>query len=72
MKLFSRFFGGFSETDIIGRVSKGNLKSKIKFNTRVTNTIFKNDKFEVSYQDKANNKILTENFDYVVVSTAHF
>ena len=37
---------------ILGRVSKGNIKSKIKFNTRVTNTVYKNDKFEISYQDK--------------------
>ena len=42
---------------ILGRVSKGNIKSKIKFNTRVTNTVFKNDKFEISYQDKVNTKI---------------
>ena len=57
---------------IIGRVTQGNLKDKVKFNTRVTNTIYKNNKFEVSYQDKANNKIITENFDYVVVSSGHF
>ena len=57
---------------IVGRVSKGNLKKKIKFNTRVINTIFKNDKFELSYQDKFNNKILKDNFDFVVVSTGHF
>ena len=57
---------------IIGRAKKGNLKDKIKFNTRVINTIYKNDKFEVSYQDKANDKILKDVFDYVVVSTGHF
>ena len=57
---------------ILGRVSKGNVKSKIKFNTRVTNTVYKNDKFEISYQDKANNKMLNDAFDYVVVSTGHF
>ena len=57
---------------IVGRVSKGNLKKKIKFNTRVINTIFKNDKFELSYQDKVNNKILKDSFDFVVVSTGHF
>ena len=57
---------------IIGRVSKGKLKSKIKFNTRVLNTTFKNDKFEVSFQDKVNDKLQTEEFDYVVVSTGHF
>ena len=39
---------------IIGRVSKGKLKSKIKFNTRVLNTKFKNDIFELSFQDKVN------------------
>ena len=57
---------------IIGRVSKGKLKSKIKFNTRVLNTTFKNDKFELSLQDKVNDKLQTEEFDYVVVSTGHF
>ena len=57
---------------ILGRVSKGNIKSKIKFYTRVTNTVYKNDKFEISYQDKVNNKILNETFDYAVVSTGHF
>ncbi len=53
--------GGILSTlgDRLGtRVSKGNVKSKIKFNTRVTNTVYKNDKFEISYQDKVNNKIL--------------
>ena len=57
---------------IIGRVSKGKLKSKIKFNTRVLNTTFKNDKFELSFQDKVNDKLQTEEFDYIVVSTGHF
>ena len=57
---------------IIGRVSKGKLKSKIKFNTRVLNTTFKNDKFELSFQDKVKDKLQTEEFDYVVVSTGHF
>ncbi len=57
---------------IIGRVNKGNLKNKIKFNTRVVSTTFRNNKFELSYQDKANNKILVDNFDFVVVSTGHF
>ena len=36
------------------------LKNKIKFNTRVTNIVFKDNKFEVNYQDKVNNKILKE------------
>ncbi len=57
---------------IVGRMSKGNFKNKIKFNTRVISTIFINEKFEISYQDKVNNKILKDNFDYVVVSTGHF
>ena len=57
---------------ITSRVSKGNLRNKIKFNTRVVNTVFKSNKFEVSYQDKENDKILTDHFDYVVVSTGHF
>ena len=57
---------------IIGRVSKGNLKSKIKFSTSVMSVNYNSDKFEVSYQDKTNNKILSDKFDYVVVSTGHF
>ncbi len=57
---------------IVGRVKSGNLKNKVKFNTRVINTIFKNEKFEISYQDKVNDKILKENFDFVIVSTGHF
>ncbi len=57
---------------IIGRVSKGNLKSKIKFDTRVISTEYKSDKFQISYQDKKNNKIFKDNFDYVVVSSGHF
>ena len=42
---------------IVGRVNKGNSKNKIKFITRVMSTSFKNNKFELSYQDKTNNKI---------------
>ncbi len=57
---------------IVGRAKSGNLKNKVKFNTRVINTIFKNEKFEISYQDKVNDKILKENFDFVIVSTGHF
>ena len=41
---------------IVGRAKSGNLKNKVKFNTRVINTIFKNEKFEISYQDKVNDK----------------
>ena len=57
---------------IVGRVKKGKSKDKIKFNTRVANIEFKNDKFEVSYQDKVNNEMSKETFDYVVVSSGHF
>ena len=57
---------------IIGRVSKGKIKSKIKFSTSVKSVNYNSDKFEVSYQDKTNNKILHDKFDYVVVSTGHF
>jgi len=57
---------------ILGRVKKGNIKDKIKFNTKVTNVIYNSDKFEISYQNKTNGKILKDNFDYVVVSTGHF
>ena len=37
---------------IVGRLNKGKMKSKIKFNTRVVGTIFKNDKFEVIIKTK--------------------
>jgi trimethylamine monooxygenase len=57
---------------ILGRVSKGNIKKKIKFNSRVINTVYRNDKFEISYQDKVNDKTLSDTFDYLVVSTGHF
>ena len=48
---------------IIGRVSKGNLKSKIKFSTTVKSVNYNSHKIEVSYQDKNNNKILSDKFD---------
>ena len=57
---------------ILGRVKKGNLKNKIKFNTTVTNVTYNNDSFNLTYRDKKNNTILNETFDYVVVSTGHF
>ena len=57
---------------ILGRVSKGNLKDKVKFNHCVMNTNFDGQKFEVTYRDKKNDKILKDIFDYVVVSTGHF
>ena len=57
---------------IIGRVKKGNIKDKVKFNTRVTQVTFNSDKFEVSYQDKDKDNISKDTFDYVVVATGHF
>ena len=45
---------------ILGRVSKGKIKNKIKLNTRVTNVTFSNEKFEITYQDKAKDEILKE------------
>ena len=54
------------------RDDKGNLKKKIKFNTRVISTVFKNDKFELSYQDKVNNEILKDNFDFVSMESFCF
>jgi len=57
---------------ILGRVKKGNLKDKVKFNHTVTNTLFDGEKFEVTYRDKKNNQISKDIFDYVVVSTGHF
>ena len=56
---------------ILGRVKKGNLKDKIKFNTTVTNVDFSYNVFNLTYRDKKNNTILNDNFDYVVVSTCH-
>jgi trimethylamine monooxygenase len=57
---------------ILGRVKKGNLKDKVKFNHTVTSTLFDGEKFEVSYRDKKNNKTSKDIFDYVIVSTGHF
>ena len=57
---------------ILGRVKKGNLKDKIKFNTTVTNVTYNNDSFELIYKDKKSDAILKDTFDYVVVSTGHF
>ena len=45
---------------ILGRVKKGNLKNKIKFNTTVTNVTYNNDSFNLTYRDKKNNTILNE------------
>ena len=41
---------------IIGRVKKGDIKSKIKFNTCVTNVICKENNFEVNSYDKKSDK----------------
>jgi len=57
---------------ILGRVSKGKLKNKIKLNTKVTNVNFNNEKFEITYQDKVKDEISKDTFDYLVVSTGHF
>ena len=57
---------------ILGRVSKGKIKNKVKLNTKVTNVTFNNEKFENTYQDKAKNEISKDTFNYLVVSTGHF
>ena len=57
---------------ILGRVKKGNLKDKVKFNTTVTNVTYNNDSFELTYRNKKDDSILKDTFEYVVVSTGHF
>ena len=46
--------------------------NKVKLNTKVTNVTFNDEKFEITYQDKAKNEISKDTFDYLVVSTGHF
>ena len=53
---------------ILGRVKKGNSKNKIKFSTTVTNVVYKDTNFEVTYRDKKNATSSTDIFDYVVVA----
>ena len=57
---------------ILGRAKNGDLKKYIKFNTAVTNVIFKNNQFEITSLNKKNNKTEIENFDYLVVASGHF
>ena len=49
---------------ILGRVKKGNLKDKIKFNTSVTNIFYDGKNFEVSYHDKKNDVISRDIFRF--------
>ena len=42
---------------ILGRVNKGNLKDKIKFNTTVTSVTYNNNNFELTYRNKENDSI---------------
>ena len=57
---------------IVGRVKKGNLKNKVKFNTSVSSVVYNGNNFEVTSHDKKNDKLSKDTFDYVVVSTGHF
>ena len=57
---------------IIGRVKKGNLKSKVRFNTTVITVTYNGKNFEVTSHDKKNDKFSKDTFDYVVVSSGHF
>ena len=57
---------------IIGRVNKGNIKNKIRFNTTVTKVVNDGDIFKITSHDKKNNKHIEENFDYLIISTGHF
>ena len=41
---------------ILGRVKKGNLKNKVKFNHSVTNAVYNGKVFEVTYVNKKDNK----------------
>ena len=57
---------------IIGRVKKGNLKNKVRFNTTVMSVTHNGKNFEVSSHDKKNDKFSKDTFDYMVVSSGHF
>ena len=57
---------------ILGRAKKADVKKYIKFNTAVINVVFNGSQFEITFQNKIENKTSKENFDYLVVSTGHF
>ena len=57
---------------ITTRASKYNVRKYIKFNTRVENVTFEDEKFKVSVWNKPDNHVSTEEFDFVVVATGHF
>ena len=50
---------------IIGRVSKGNIKSKVKFSTSVKSVNYNSDKFEVSYQAVSYTHLTLPTTEYV-------
>ena len=57
---------------ILGRAKKANIKKYIKFNTVVSNAVFKGNKFEITSVNKKENKTTKEDFDYLVVASGHF
>ena len=57
---------------IIGRAKKANIKKYIRFNTLITKVKTKDNKFEITSNNKKNNKKTTEIFDNVVVASGHF
>ena len=57
---------------ILGRVKKGNLKDKVRFNNSVTNVTYNGNNFEITSLDKKNDKFSKDVFDYVVVASGHF
>ena len=57
---------------ILGRAKKANIKKYIKFNTVVSNAVFKGNKFEITSVNKKENNTTKEDFDYLVVASGHF
>ena len=57
---------------ILGRAKKANIKKYIKFNTVVSNAVFKGNKFEITSVNKKENNTTKEDFDYLVVAAGHF
>lgn len=59
---------------VTSRVEKNNIRQYIRFNHAVRWVEYnsKTEKFIVSVMDHENNKLITEEFDYVVCATGHF
>lgn len=59
---------------IQGRLAKSNFRDKIRFRTPVRSVVFnkERDNFTVTSHDLKNDKVSSEDFDYVVCASGHF